>query len=202
MSVLNNLTSLPTFDTKRLILRQITNSVKDNKECLEFINDYQVYKTWGMYDENSRKMSKPELVTSLTQHYEETIADFNRKDELTWLIIDKEQDRVIGEILLYDFLHDYQAEMGYRIRHDEWGKGYASEAGQAIISFAFEVLGLTRLQLKCFATNIGSRRVAEKLGFVEEGFIHQGVILEVITDFYIYGLLKENYEKREDNKHG
>lgn len=197
MSIRSELTTLPVFETERLILRQITDSEQDGKDCLEFINDYQVYKTWGLYDENRSDMQKPEPITSVIQPYRDTIEEFMSKSELTWLIIRKDTKKVIGEILLYDFQLEYQAQIGYRIRHDEWNKGFASEAAKEILRYAFMTLDLKRLELKCFASNIGSKRVAEKLGFTQEGLIHQGVILEVITDYYIYGLLSENYQKKE-----
>ena len=63
-----------------------------------------------------------------------------------------------------------------------------------MVKLAFEYLGLTRIQLRCFADNQGSVRVAQKLNFTQEGFIKQGAILNVMTDYYIFGLLKENYD--------
>ncbi|HBY72188.1 MAG TPA: GNAT family N-acetyltransferase, partial [Lachnospiraceae bacterium] len=53
-----------------------------------------------------------------------------------------------------------------------------------------------RLQLRCFSNNPGSIRVAQKLGFKQEGLIRQGVLINVITDYYIFGLVKEDYERR------
>jgi ribosomal-protein-alanine N-acetyltransferase len=102
---------------------------------------------------------------------------------------------VIGEIVLYDFRLGRQADIGYRINKDYWGKGYAPEAGQAMVKAAFEAMELTRLQIRCFTNNPGSVRVAEKLGFTQEGMIKQGAIVNVMTDYYIYGLLQEDYKK-------
>ena len=188
---------LPTLETKRMILRQITPSITDGKDSLEFINDYSVYRYWGVYDEandtNGRK--KPKKKIKIDYHYNITMKEYKAKRELTWLMELKDTHKVIGEIVMYDFRMKKQADIGYRINKDFWGHGYAPEAGQAMIKAAFEAMGLTRLQIRCFTNNLGSVKVAQKLGFREEGHIKQGAIVNVMTDYYIFGLLNEEYEK-------
>jgi ribosomal-protein-alanine N-acetyltransferase len=187
---------LPKLETNRLILRQITDSDSDGRDSLEFINDYSVYRFWGLYDEskdtNGRRRPKKKI--KLDYHYNATMKEYNAGRELTWLMELKDTHKVIGEIVLYDFRLKRQADIGYRINKDYWGKGFAPEAGQAMVKLAFEYLELTRIQLRCFADNHGSVRVAQKLNFTQEGFIKQGAILNVMTDYYIFGLLKENYD--------
>jgi ribosomal-protein-alanine N-acetyltransferase len=121
--------------------------------------------------------------------------EYKSGSELTWLLELKSSHKVIGEIVLYDIRLKKQADIGYRLNKNYWGCGYAAEAGQAVIKLAFEALNLVRLQIRCFKSNPGSVRVAEKLGFSKEGLILQGAIINVITDYYIFGLLRETYEK-------
>lgn len=187
--------NLPQMETERLILRQITNSPTDGSDSLEFINDINIYRFWGMYDEenDTNGRHKPKKKSKLDYHYKVTMKEYRAQRELTWLIELKETKKVIGEIVLYDFKLHKQADIGYRISRDFWGKGFAPEAGQAVMKVAFEIMDLTRLQLRCFANNTGSIRVAGKLGFTKEGFIRQGAILNVIKDYYIYGYLKKEY---------
>lgn len=59
--------------------------------------------------------------------------------------------------------------ISYFVNPDLWGKGYATEAGKAIVSFAFSSLRLHRISGRCLSTNPASRRVMEKLGFIYEG---------------------------------
>ena len=190
--------TLPRMETKRLHLRQITDSPEDGRDALEFINDYDVYRFWGLYDEakDSSGRHKPKKKTALDYHYKATMKEYRAGHELTWLMELKETKKVIGEIVLYDFQLKHQADIGYRINKNYWGQGFAPEAGQAIIKTAFETLGLHRLQLRCFSNNPGSIRVAQKLGLKQEGLIRQGVLINVITDYYIFGLVKEDYERR------
>jgi RimJ/RimL family protein N-acetyltransferase len=60
-------------------------------------------------------------------------------------------------------------EVGYWVRSSAQGKGVATEATRVMATMAFEVLGARRVSLWCAVDNVGSRRVAEKLGFLHEG---------------------------------
>ncbi|NLP35667.1 MAG: GNAT family N-acetyltransferase [Clostridiales bacterium] len=189
--------TLPIIETNRLILRQITKSPEDGRDTLEYINDFDVYRFWGLYDEGNDPdgCHKPKMKTDLDYHYKATMEEYKAKRELTWLMEEKSTKKVIGEIVLYDFMLKKQADIGYRINKNYWGHGFATEAGQAMLKVAFELLGLGRLQIRCFSNNYGSIKVAQKLGFKQEGLIRQGVIINVVTDYYIFGLLKEDYDK-------
>jgi [ribosomal protein S5]-alanine N-acetyltransferase len=188
---------LPEIETKRLLLRQITDSAADGRDSLEFINDYSVYRYWGVYDEsndvNGRRRPKKKIKPDY--HYNATMKEYRARRELTWLMELKDTHKIIGEIVLYDFRLKQQADIGYRINRDYWGQGFAPEAGQAMVKAAFEGMELTRLQIRCFTNNHGSVRVAQKLSFAQEGMIKQGAIVNVMTDYYIFGLLREDYEK-------
>ncbi|QDP19858.1 GNAT family N-acetyltransferase [Sphingomonas xanthus] len=59
-------------------------------------------------------------------------------------------------------------ELGYWIARQHWGKGFATEAGRALIDIA-RTLKLPRLEGSHFVDNPGSGRVLEKLGFVSTG---------------------------------
>lgn len=187
--------TLPKMETQRLILRQITESESDGRDSLEFINDYSVYRFWGLYDEakDTDGRHRPKKKIKLDYHYKATMKEYKAGRELTWLLEHKSSHKVIGEIVLYDIKLNKQADIGYRINKDYWGKGYASEAGQAVTAFAFTVLQLERLQIRCFTNNPGSVRIAEKLGFTKEGHIRNGAIINVMTDYFIFGLLREDY---------
>ena len=61
------------------------------------------------------------------------------------------------------------AEIGYWIATDMTGRGLMTEAAGAAVEFAFEDLGLHRIELRAAPENVNSVRVAEKLGFTREG---------------------------------
>jgi RimJ/RimL family protein N-acetyltransferase len=60
-------------------------------------------------------------------------------------------------------------ELGYFVVQDQVGQGYATEAGRAVVSWAFDVLAVNRIDLQCSADNLASARVAERIGFHLEG---------------------------------
>lgn len=57
------------------------------------------------------------------------------------------------------------AEIGYWIGRAYWGRGFATEAARAIVTYCFGPCGYKRLACSHFADNPASRRVIEKLGF-------------------------------------
>jgi ribosomal-protein-serine acetyltransferase len=84
-------------------------------------------------------------------------------------------------------------EVGYWLRTDRTGGGYATEAGQAIVRFGFETVELARLELRAGVDNRPSQRVAERLGFRREGRLRRGCTLpDGGYDCYVYGLLPED----------
>ncbi|MFO7273723.1 MAG: GNAT family N-acetyltransferase [Bacillota bacterium] len=68
-----------------------------------------------------------------------------------------------------------RAELGFATVPALRSRGYATEACQAVLRFAFEHLGLKRVSALCRATNRASARVLEKLGFRMEARIEPDV---------------------------
>jgi RimJ/RimL family protein N-acetyltransferase len=61
------------------------------------------------------------------------------------------------------------SEVGWGIRRDKWGKGYALEAAIAAMDFAVDVLGWDDIIHSIHPKNIASQAVAKKLGAVNRG---------------------------------
>jgi RimJ/RimL family protein N-acetyltransferase len=57
-----------------------------------------------------------------------------------------------------------EIEIGYHVRRDHWGKGYAPEAARACRNYGFAKLVVERLISLIRSENVPSRRVAEKIG--------------------------------------
>ena len=70
---------------------------------------------------------------------------------------------IIGAISLID-LTTIEAELGYWIGVPYWGKGYCSEAAQAVIHYAFNTLSLQRIYCHHLLRNPASGRVMQKAG--------------------------------------
>ncbi|WP_417613682.1 GNAT family N-acetyltransferase [Parasphingorhabdus sp.] len=63
---------------------------------------------------------------------------------------------------------DGHLELGYWIARDHWGKGYASEAGRAVLDIA-RSLGHAEMRAEHFSDNPASGKVLRKLGFRPTG---------------------------------
>ncbi|GAB4217125.1 MAG: GNAT family N-acetyltransferase [Roseiflexaceae bacterium] len=59
--------------------------------------------------------------------------------------------------------------IGYWVRVSEQGHGYVTEAVRLLTRYAFDALGAQRVEITCDTRNTRSIRVAERLGFVQEG---------------------------------
>ena len=76
--------------------------------------------------------------------------------------------RLVGGIGIHP-AGDGARELGYWLTPSAWGRGYATEAGQAVVAIARHALGLKRLVSGHFADNPASGRVLAKLGFRPAG---------------------------------
>src|ERR1051325_1443108 len=83
-----------------------------------------------------------------------------------WAMLLKESAELIGDCgcFLRELLGEIEFELGWHVRRDLWGKGYATEAAQRCIEYAFSSLGAERLIALIRPENVNSCRVAEKNG--------------------------------------
>ncbi len=65
-------------------------------------------------------------------------------------------------------------EIGWRLHKDYWGQGYATEAAQAAIQFAFEELKLSEVVAFTAVINRPSQKVMQRIGMMDtlENFYH------------------------------
>lgn len=76
----------------------------------------------------------------------------------------EQQGQVVGVVDI-DEISGSHGELGYWFDRDCWGRGYAFEAAQAAVNFAFGSIGLTQLRSGHAADNAASGKVLLKLGF-------------------------------------
>lgn len=105
--------------------------------------------------------------------------------------------KLCGGVGLHSVLganHRHSMELGFWLSEASWGKGIMTSAVKALMGYAFNELGLKRVNAVCFAHNAGSRKVLLKAGFKEEGLRRKAVLKEgKYIDEYIFGLLKEDF---------
>ena len=150
-----------TIETSRLFLRPIG------------LADLQkMYENWASDDEVTKHLS-----WNTHQSIEETkrvitswLLMYERPYFFQWVITIKETQEAIGTISLFDLKFDLmQAEIGYCLGKTFWNQGYATEALQGVIDYAFSRNNFRVLLAKHLIENPASGRVMEKCGMRYEG---------------------------------
>lgn len=96
--------------------------------------------------------------------------------ENIWAMILKDTQQLIGSI---GIVPDPKREnpqvrmLGYWLDEAHWGKGYMTEAVQAILNYGFNELQLSLITANCYPHNKRSQQVLERNGFIYEGVLHQ-----------------------------
>ena len=96
--------------------------------------------------------------------------------ENIWAMILKDAQQRIGSI---GIVPDPKREnpqvrmLGYWLDEAHWGKGYMTEAVQAILNYGFNELQLSLITANCYPHNKRSQQVLERNGFIYEGVLHQ-----------------------------
>lgn len=91
--------------------------------------------------------------------------------------------------------HNRRTNLGYVLAEDAWGHGYATEAGQSLLDWAFPAMNLNRVSAQADTRNRTSRRVLEKLGFTLEGTLRENVIVDgEVSHDWTFGLLRREWE--------
>jgi RimJ/RimL family protein N-acetyltransferase len=76
-----------------------------------------------------------------------------------WAVVDRQNNALLGMCGFVD-----RAELGYIFGRASWGRGFATEAADAVLWYGFEHLGFDMIGAGALRENGGSRRVLEKLG--------------------------------------
>lgn len=86
-------------------------------------------------------------------------------------------------------------KLGYALRPDHWGKGYATDAARTLLDFGFRDLGLHRMSVAIGPENTSSIAVAQRLGFQYEGRIRHHVHTnDEWRDSLLYSLLEPEWD--------
>jgi RimJ/RimL family protein N-acetyltransferase len=126
-------------------------------------------------------------------YVEQLIAEAKRtpRDGYTLAVVERATGVVVGSAALgIDSRAHRRAELGYILRRDRWGRGYATEAAGLLVDFAFDRLGMNRVWAVCDPENPGSTRVLEKCGLMCEGRLRQDLLVHGLwRDSLLYSVI-------------
>ncbi|RZT23513.1 GNAT family N-acetyltransferase [Fictibacillus sp. BK138] len=86
-----------------------------------------------------------------------------------WFVIEKETERIVGDIGFKGKPVNQTVEIGYGIIPSAQGKGYATESVNEIVKWAGSTNLASHVIAECLEDNIASIKVLEKLGFDRTG---------------------------------
>lgn len=93
--------------------------------------------------------------------------------------------------------------LGYGIDAAFEGRGLILKSCRVFIAYAFDVLELNRVEIRCLTGNERSRAIAERLGFTREGVLRQVErVHERLADMVVYGLLADEWRGAEQSEAG
>ena len=172
----------PLLETKRLKLREIT--TKDVSSIFECFSNEQLTRYYGQDPFENIEQAK-KLVDFFASSYAE-------KKGIRFGIELKQTEELIGTIGFNAWsMKHRRAEVGYEIHPSYWGKGYASEALEAIVSYGFKKMDLTRIGAIVFIENIASNQMLTKFAFEREGILKKYMVQNGKPyDVYSYSLVK------------
>lgn len=148
-------------ETERLILRTWEDA--DRETYARHCNRPRVMKWLGGVQEPSDVDDDVDWFIECQQRYGHTLWVVERRGDGAFLGF-AGLDRLLlesGEIS--EVLHD-QIEVGWRLRSDAWGRGYATEAAQVSLEIAFRVRRLPAVVSRIHPANAASIRIASRLG--------------------------------------
>ncbi|MHA1613829.1 MAG: GNAT family N-acetyltransferase [Candidatus Thorarchaeota archaeon] len=113
----------------------------------------------------------------------------------------KESEQFVAQIYIGSVNQNVpEFGIGYFSDVKQEGKGYVTEAVNAVVKSLFEILDAHRIQIETDDTNIRSIRVAERCGFVQEGHIRENKKNSdgIYSGTIFFGLLRNEFLKKKD----
>lgn len=106
--------------------------------------------------------------------------------QLVWVIVEQSSEQVVGALgLSLDQDRAETVELGYYVAREHWGRGFATEAGSAILAYGIGLIGRSSIKSGFFSDNPASGRVLEKLGFRTCGVSERSCLATRSTKPYV-----------------
>jgi ribosomal-protein-alanine N-acetyltransferase len=177
---------LPDLETERLLLRKLRTT--DARDMFEYASDQEVarYTTWEAHTTVDDSAQFIEIIRAVYAN--------ESPSNWTWGVELKDTGKVIGTFAIWGWPQHARAEVGYAVGRAYWGRGLVTEAVREVLKFAFDTLGLNRIEARCVPENIGSARVMEKVGMTFEGLLREQMFIKGrFDDMKIYSILRREY---------
>lgn len=147
------------LETVRLTLRELETT--DLDVVAGMLTDREVMRHWP------RPYTRDEAVDWIARQRER----YARDGHGYWLAVESDSGRVVGQagVMSIELNHKLEMALGYILRREFWGRGYATEAAAAVRDRAFETTPHDRVVALVRPVNLLSQRVVRRLGMRASG---------------------------------
>lgn len=178
-----------TIHTPRLLLRcwNPEDAPLLAEAITETLDDLRPWMPWAWQE--------PETVDARCERLRTFRSGFDRGESFAYGIFSPDAAPVLGSIGLHPRVGAGGLEIGYWIRRDHGGRGYATEAAGALTRVAFEVHNVDRVEIHCDPDNQRSAAVARKLGYTHEATLRRRKLTPESPprDAMIWTLFRKDY---------
>lgn len=182
---------IPTLITPRSILRPFTPD--DAPAVKKLAGEWEIAETTANIPHPYEEGMAEEWIST---HREAS----DKGEEVTFAITLKPNGLLIGAIGIHINQAHRLAEMGYWIGRPYWNQGYCTEAAKGVLKYAFEVLGLNRVQARHMTKNPASGCVMQKVAMKYEGTLRRSLFRwGKFEDVAVYAILRDEYDVALDH---
>lgn len=184
----------PILHTARLVLDELRDD--DHSDIYKIFSDN---KAMALYD--MERLTKPSEGMDIVKFLREK---FTKNMGIRWAIRETSSrnrpSKLIGTCGFNNWVaYDHSAIIGYELAPDFWGKGYATEAIQKIITTAYKdelPIRVNRIEASVVPGNIGSEKVLKKNGFIFEGCLREKAFWNnQYHDMNLFALIESDFMK-------
>lgn len=180
------MSDFPTLTTDRLVLREITH---DDVPAIFAIHGDAALMRWFGADPLPDEEAAAKLVDTFAGW--RNLSNPGTRWGLQW----RDDPCLIGTCGLFAWHRAWRkCAIGYELAREWHGRGLMREALVAILEWGFAGMDLNRVEAQIHPENAASLRLAQSLGFVEEGVLREvGFWAGRHHDLVQYGLLRRDY---------
>lgn len=179
---------LPVLMGRRVLLREPRHD--DGAELFRYTSDLEVTRFLAV--------EPPRTLDDTVCFIEQCLERQRQGRDIVFVIADVASDEPIGIICLRHIDTAMRtAQVGTWVGRERWGSGANAEAKRLLFDFAFDRLGLHRLEARIAVDNARSRRAFERLGGLREGLLRESFFKDgTYHDQHLYVVLEQDWRGR------
>ena len=139
--------------------------------------DYKTTYQWRNDDEISSMVGGQKDFVSMEKEKKWVESIVGDNSAIRLMVCLKESNKTIGMVTLADVNYINRSAHSHILIGDktEWGKGYGTVALRQLLTYAFEEMGLHRVEAMVLESNVGSVKMHKKCGYTEEGIKRESI---------------------------